>query len=185
MALDWSTLALEAVNFLILVWLLQRFLYRPVLAAIDRRRGRPNASLPKPRPPATRRRRCGPSWARNARPGRRADSAAREGPGRRGSRAPAAHRGGTQWRQRSGRRAMPAWSTSAPRAWPLRKHAARLAVELAERLLRAAGDPRCDRRPCSRRLAPRRSSKCRPRSTAPCSFGREPSRADHHRRALG
>lgn len=38
MAFDWSTLALEAVNFLILIWLLQHFLYRPVLAAIDRRR---------------------------------------------------------------------------------------------------------------------------------------------------
>ncbi|MFD2234535.1 hypothetical protein [Phaeospirillum tilakii] len=38
MSLDWSTLALQTVNFLVLVWLLQRFLYRPVLAAIDRRR---------------------------------------------------------------------------------------------------------------------------------------------------
>jgi F-type H+-transporting ATPase subunit b len=38
MTIDWWTLALQAVNFLILAWLLQRFLYRPVLAAIDRRR---------------------------------------------------------------------------------------------------------------------------------------------------
>lgn len=38
MSFDWSTLALQTVNFLILVWLLQRFLYRPVLAALDRRR---------------------------------------------------------------------------------------------------------------------------------------------------
>ncbi len=38
MNLDWSTLALQTVNFLVLVWLLQRFLYRPVLAVIDRRR---------------------------------------------------------------------------------------------------------------------------------------------------
>ena len=37
MALDWSTLALQAVNFLILVGLLQYFLYRPVLAVVDRR----------------------------------------------------------------------------------------------------------------------------------------------------
>ncbi|MEO0035300.1 MAG: synthase, partial [Pseudomonadota bacterium] len=41
MSLDWSSLALQTVNFLVLVWLLQRFLYRPVLAAIDRRRGPP------------------------------------------------------------------------------------------------------------------------------------------------
>jgi F-type H+-transporting ATPase subunit b len=38
MRLDWSTLALQLVNFAILVWLLQRFLYRPVLRAIDARR---------------------------------------------------------------------------------------------------------------------------------------------------
>ncbi len=43
MSLDWSTLALQAVNFLVLVWLLQRFLYRPVLAAIDRRRAETSA----------------------------------------------------------------------------------------------------------------------------------------------
>ncbi|HXZ48925.1 MAG TPA: F0F1 ATP synthase subunit delta [Usitatibacter sp.] len=43
MQLDWSTVALEVVNFLVLVWLLKRFLYRPILdvvaarqAAIDR-----------------------------------------------------------------------------------------------------------------------------------------------------
>ena len=38
MSIDWPTLFLQTVNFIILVWLLQRFLYRPVLAAIDRRR---------------------------------------------------------------------------------------------------------------------------------------------------
>lgn len=38
MRLDWSTLALQLVNFAILVWLLQRFLYRPVLRVIDARR---------------------------------------------------------------------------------------------------------------------------------------------------
>lgn len=38
MRLDWSTLALQLVNFGILVWLLQRFLYRPVLRMIDARR---------------------------------------------------------------------------------------------------------------------------------------------------
>jgi F-type H+-transporting ATPase subunit b len=36
--LDWSTFVLELVNFLILVWILKRFLYKPVLAAIVSRR---------------------------------------------------------------------------------------------------------------------------------------------------
>jgi F-type H+-transporting ATPase subunit b len=35
---DWLTFGLEVVNFLVLVWLLKRFLYRPVLAAIARRK---------------------------------------------------------------------------------------------------------------------------------------------------
>jgi F-type H+-transporting ATPase subunit b len=38
MSIDWSTFVLEIVNFLVLVWILQRFLYRPVLAVIERRR---------------------------------------------------------------------------------------------------------------------------------------------------
>lgn len=39
MRFDLWTLALQAINFLVLVWILHRFLYRPVLAMIDRRRG--------------------------------------------------------------------------------------------------------------------------------------------------
>ena len=38
MQLDWTTFLLEIGNFLILVWILQRFLYRPVLDVIRRRR---------------------------------------------------------------------------------------------------------------------------------------------------
>jgi F-type H+-transporting ATPase subunit b len=38
MHIDWSTLALQLINFAILVWLLQRLLYRPVLRVIDARR---------------------------------------------------------------------------------------------------------------------------------------------------
>ncbi len=37
MLIDWFTVAAQAVNFLILMWLLKRFLYRPVLNAIDER----------------------------------------------------------------------------------------------------------------------------------------------------
>jgi len=38
MQIDWFTTAAQLVNFLLLVWLLRRFLYRPVLVAISRRR---------------------------------------------------------------------------------------------------------------------------------------------------
>jgi F-type H+-transporting ATPase subunit b len=38
MALDGWTIALQTVNFAILVWLLHRFLYRPVLRVIDARK---------------------------------------------------------------------------------------------------------------------------------------------------
>lgn len=38
MQIDWWTLALQAVNFLVLVWLLARFLYRPVREVIEKRR---------------------------------------------------------------------------------------------------------------------------------------------------
>jgi F-type H+-transporting ATPase subunit b len=37
MLLDWFTIAAQALNFLILVWLLKRFLYKPILNAIDAR----------------------------------------------------------------------------------------------------------------------------------------------------
>jgi F-type H+-transporting ATPase subunit b len=40
MGLDWSTFVLEIVNFLVLVWILKRFLYRPVLAVLAERRSR-------------------------------------------------------------------------------------------------------------------------------------------------
>jgi F-type H+-transporting ATPase subunit b len=38
MELSWSTFVLEIINFLVLVWILKRFLYRPVLDVIARRR---------------------------------------------------------------------------------------------------------------------------------------------------
>ncbi len=38
MSFDLTTFALEVLNFLVLVWLLQRFFYRPVLSVIERRR---------------------------------------------------------------------------------------------------------------------------------------------------
>lgn len=38
MAFDWTTFILEIINFLILVWVLKRFLYHPILDVIARRR---------------------------------------------------------------------------------------------------------------------------------------------------
>jgi len=43
--LNWSTFILEIINFLVLVWILQRFLYKPVLDMITRRRGQIEQSL--------------------------------------------------------------------------------------------------------------------------------------------
>src|SRR5471032_3007808 len=40
MLIDWFTIISQVVNFLILVWLLKRFLYRPILNAIDAREKR-------------------------------------------------------------------------------------------------------------------------------------------------
>lgn len=37
MSIDWVTVAAQLVNFLVLVWLLKRFLYRPILDGIDAR----------------------------------------------------------------------------------------------------------------------------------------------------
>lgn len=38
MDFDWSTFFLEIINFLILVWILKRFLYHPILGVVARRR---------------------------------------------------------------------------------------------------------------------------------------------------
>jgi F-type H+-transporting ATPase subunit b len=37
MLIDWFTVAAQALNFLILVWLMKRFLYKPILSAIEAR----------------------------------------------------------------------------------------------------------------------------------------------------
>jgi F-type H+-transporting ATPase subunit b len=45
MLIDWFTVGAQLLNFLILVWLLKRFLYRPILDAIDAREKRIAAEL--------------------------------------------------------------------------------------------------------------------------------------------
>ncbi len=45
MELNWSTFVLEIINFLILVWILKRFLYKPVLDVIAKRRAEIDDSL--------------------------------------------------------------------------------------------------------------------------------------------
>jgi F-type H+-transporting ATPase subunit b len=45
MLIDWFTVGAQALNFVILVWLLKRFLYKPILDAIDAREQRIAAEL--------------------------------------------------------------------------------------------------------------------------------------------
>src|SRR5665811_1185958 len=45
MIIDWFTVGAQALNFLILVWLLKHFLYKPILGAIDAREKRIAAEL--------------------------------------------------------------------------------------------------------------------------------------------
>jgi F-type H+-transporting ATPase subunit b len=45
MLIDWFTVVAQALNFLILVWLMKRFLYKPILDAIDAREKRIAAEL--------------------------------------------------------------------------------------------------------------------------------------------
>ena len=45
MLIDWFTIGAQALNFLILVWLMRRFLYRPILDAIDAREKKIAAEL--------------------------------------------------------------------------------------------------------------------------------------------
>jgi F-type H+-transporting ATPase subunit b len=45
MLIDWYTVGAQALNFIILVWLLKRFLYKPILNAVDAREKRIAAEL--------------------------------------------------------------------------------------------------------------------------------------------
>jgi F-type H+-transporting ATPase subunit b len=45
MLIDWFTVGAQIVNFLILVWLLKHFLYKPILDAIDAREKKIAAEL--------------------------------------------------------------------------------------------------------------------------------------------
>jgi F-type H+-transporting ATPase subunit b len=45
MLIDWFTVGAQALNFIILVWLLKRFLYKPILDAVDAREQRIAAEL--------------------------------------------------------------------------------------------------------------------------------------------
>ena len=38
MQIDWFTFSAQIINFLVLVWLLKKFLYKPVLAAMEKRK---------------------------------------------------------------------------------------------------------------------------------------------------
>jgi F-type H+-transporting ATPase subunit b len=54
MQIDWTTFALEIINFLALVWILKRFLYQPVLDTLARRRASVERTLSEAREVETR-----------------------------------------------------------------------------------------------------------------------------------
>src|SRR5665213_3359894 len=45
MLIDWFTVGAQALNFIILVWLLKRYLYKPILNAVDAREKKIAAEL--------------------------------------------------------------------------------------------------------------------------------------------
>ena len=45
MLIDWFTVVAQALNFIVLAWLLKRFLYRPILDAVDAREARVAAEI--------------------------------------------------------------------------------------------------------------------------------------------
>jgi F-type H+-transporting ATPase subunit b len=45
MQFDWTTFVLEVLNFLVLLWILKRFLYQPVLEVLDARQARIKAEM--------------------------------------------------------------------------------------------------------------------------------------------
>ncbi len=45
MKIDWFTLIAQVINFLVLMWLLKRYLYKPILKAIDERENKIKAQL--------------------------------------------------------------------------------------------------------------------------------------------
>src|SRR5664279_6224779 len=45
MLIDWFTVGAQVINFLILIWLMKRYLYQPILHAIDARETRIAAEL--------------------------------------------------------------------------------------------------------------------------------------------
>ena len=40
MLIDWFTVGAQALNFVLLVWMMRRYLYRPILNAVDAREKR-------------------------------------------------------------------------------------------------------------------------------------------------
>src|SRR5471030_2938630 len=45
MLIDWFTVGAQAINFVLLIWLLKRFLYKPILDAVETREQRIAAEL--------------------------------------------------------------------------------------------------------------------------------------------
>ena len=71
MPIDWFTVVAQAINFLILVWLLKRFLYKPILHAIDEREKGIAANSRRPRRRRPKRKRTATTFNTRTRPSTR------------------------------------------------------------------------------------------------------------------
>ena len=71
MLINWFTVCAQAINFLILVWLLKRFLYKPILHAIDEREKGIAAQLATPRPRRLKRKRIAMTFSTRTKPSTR------------------------------------------------------------------------------------------------------------------
>ena len=139
MTIDWWTLGLQTVNIVILVWLLQRFFWRPIAGMIDRAARRRATGLGRSRGRARRGRSrarrhravrapASPRSATRFSPTRRAeaerDGAAQAGGGRRSRRRRSSRRRKRASRRtrtrrpRPGRAARPTWRWTSPSVWP-------------------------------------------------------------------
>lgn len=175
---DLSTLLLQTVNFLVLVWLLHRFLYRPVLAAIDRRReenARVTAEAGRLREEAEALR----SSLEEERRGLAAERArlleqARAEAAAERQRLLEAGRQAAEAAAREARARLVCERGDAEAA--LRREAARLAVELARRLLEAAASPNLLAGFIDRACAALRAMPPAERATMADSAGRLPVR---------
>ena len=176
MHFDWSTFALQTVNFAVLVWLLHRFLYRPVLADDRRAPRRDRQAVCRSQGGRRPRRRSSFRPSRPSAPASRPNGGGAEGSGGSGGRKPAARRAQAEHDAAAlldGARKTSASERDRALA-EARRAALDLGAEIARRLLAESADETA-RRGVARahRAIPRRASEAG--SGCPCPAAREAS----------